>query len=421
MSNGVRRRQTCRLCNSPRVELALPIAASPIADAYVPVSRLGEPQETYPLDLYLCQACGHVQNLDVVDPATLFRDYLFTTSSSGGLVEHFRRYAADVVSTLGMAPGSLVVEIGSNDGTLLGFFKEHGMRTLGVDPAREIAMQATRRGIETLAEFFGLDLARQIRASHGPASVVTANNVFAHMDDLADTVSGVREVLADDGIFVFEVSYLVDIVDRYLFDTVYHEHVSYHSIKPLAQFMERHGMQLVDVHRIASKGGSIRGFAQRRPEGRRPVQPVVPELIALEESRGFDRLPTYRDYGRRIDERSRQLNEFLDAQLAAGRMVAGYGASTTTTTLMWHFGLTRKLGFIVDDNPKKHGLYSPGCHIPIVPSSELYIRRPDVTVILAWNYAAPILARHARYMAEGGAFVVPLIDFKVHGPVAGQR
>ncbi|MGH2397412.1 MAG: methyltransferase domain-containing protein, partial [bacterium] len=298
MTENLRRRERCRMCDSRNLELALPIKPSPIADAYIPAARLGQPQETYPLDLYLCLDCSHVQNLDIVNPEVLFRDYLFTTSSSGGLVAHFKQYAADVVSQFQVKPGSLVVEIGSNDGSLLKFFKQEGMRVLGIDPAREIARQATQAGVETLPEFFGLGIATKIRKDYGDASVFCANNVFAHADDLADIVRGIREVLADDGIFVFEVSYLIDMVYKFLFDTVYHEHVSYHSIAPLAKFFERLGMQLIDVQRIASKGGSIRGFAQRRPEGKRRVESVIAEMIRLEQQRGFNKPAVYQDYAK---------------------------------------------------------------------------------------------------------------------------
>jgi SAM-dependent methyltransferase len=307
----------------------------------------------------------------------------------------------------------LVAEIGSNDGSLLTFFKQHGMQVLGIDPAREIARQATEAGINTLPEFFGSAIATNIRRDYGGASVLCANNVFAHADDLADIVRGIREVLADDGVFVFEVSYLVDIVDQFVFDTVYHEHVSHHSVKPLAKFFDRLGMQLIDVQRIPTKGGSIRGFAQRKPEGKRRVEPIVAELIQLERQRGFDTLAIYQDYAKRIDARKTALNEYLDGKIAKGKMIAGYGASTTSTTLMWHFELTRKLAFIADDNPKKYGLYCPGCHIPVVPSAELYVRRPDYVVILAWQFTEPIMKKHERFTREGGKFVVPLTELRV--------
>ena len=415
MAGNLRRRDRCRMCEGPRLELALPIKASPIADAYVPAARLGQVQPTYPLDLYLCLDCGHVQNLDIVDPETLFRDYLFLTSASGGLVEHFRGYAAEVISHFGIRPGSLVVEIGSNDGSLLRFFKDRGMKVLGVDPAREVARQATQGGVPTLPEFFGSAVASSIRAEHGPASVIAANNVFAHADDLADIVNGVRDLLADDGIFVFEVSYLVEIIDKFLFDTVYHEHVSYHSISPLARFFERLGMQLFDVQRIASKGGSIRGFAQRRAGGKRTQTAAVHELIALEQRRGLGSLEPYRAFEGRINVRKKALLDLLDKEVAKGALIAGYGASTTTTTLMWHFELTRKLAFLADDNPHKHGLFSPGAHIPVVPSGELYVRRPDYVIVLAWIYAEPIIRRHQRFLEEGGKFIIPLPELKVVG------
>jgi len=400
------------MCDGRKLELALPIRPSPIADAYVPAAALGRPQELFPLDLYLCTDCGHVQNVDIVSPELLFRDYLFTTSTSAGLVDHFRKYAAEVASKLGFRAGSLVVEIGSNDGSLLRFFKEQGMHVLGVDPAREIARQATEAGIPTLPDFFNSAAAADIRKQHGRASLVAANNVFAHADDLADIVEGIRDILADDGVFVFEVSYLVDIVDRFLFDTVYHEHVSYHSIAPLARFFNRLGMQLFEIDRVASKGGSFRGYAQRLPEGKRPVSPTVGEMIALEKEREFGALAVYQEFGRKIEARKQRLLNYLDRHTKPGSLVAAYGASTTTTTLMWHFELVRRIAFIADDNPRKHGLYSPASHIPVVPSEELYVRRPDMVIVLAWQYAQPIIRKHPAYLEGGGTFVVPLPDLR---------
>lgn len=413
MNSSLTRRDSCRLCGSKHLELALPIAASPIADAYVPRERLNEKQDLYPLDLYLCTACGHVQNIDVVNPEILFRDYIYVTSSSMGLVEHYRRYADDVVSQFSVKPGALALEIGSNDGSLLNFFKAKGLKVLGVDPARRIAEEATARGVPTLPEFFGSKLAESLRKEHGPATIVAANNVFAHADNLADIVQGIHTMLADDGVFIFEVSYLPDIVDRFLFDTVYHEHVSYHSIIPLAKFFEKLGMQLFDVQRISSKGGSIRGFAQRAAQGRHPVTSRVTELIAEENRRGFNQSAIYHAYDAAISARKAAVAKVVDEARARGKTVAGYGASTTVTTLMWHFDLAQKLDFLVDDNPLKHGLFAPKCHLPVLPSEELYTRRPDYVLILAWNFAEPIMKRHQRYIAEGGTFVIPLPELKV--------
>jgi len=387
---------------------------SAIADHYVPEDRLAQTQPEYPLDLYLCLDCGHVQNIDVVDPSLLFRDYHYKTSSSLGLVEHYRRYATEVTAEAGAKPGALVVEIGSNDGSLLGFFKQQGLRVLGVDPAVQIAASATQSGVPTIPEFFTEALARRIVDEHGPAEIVAANNVFAHADDLGDITRGIATCLSKSGMFVFEVSYLTDIVDRFLFDTVYHEHVSYHSIRPLAAFFERNGLMLIDVRRNQSKGGSIRGYAQRL-DGTREPAPVVQSLIDDEHHRGLDSIDLFRRYAEEIARRKLEVVSFIDAERAAGRVVAGYGASTTVTTLLAQFDLASRIDFLADDNPQKAGLFSPGAHLPVVPSEALYERRPDVVVILAWNYATLIIRKHERFLREGRRFLIPLPQMRVIG------
>jgi len=408
----LKHRESCRLCQSGNLELVLPIRPSPIADAYVPKEKINEEQVLYPLDLYLCLDCGHLQHLDIVNPEILFRNYIYVTSSSLGLVEHYRQYADETVNKYQVPPGSLVVEIGSNDGSLLKFFKEeHQMQVLGIDPARRIAKEATERGIPTLPEFFSSNLAEKIRKEHGPAKIITANNVFAHADDLADIVKGIRLLLSDDGFFVFEVSYLLDIVDQFLFDTVYHEHVSYHSVLPLKKFFESIGMQLFEINRISSKGGSIRGVAQRIPEGKRDVQPIIGELLQIEEDRGLNKPEIFKKYSHAIEERKNVLNKFLDGAINEGKIIAGYGASTTVTTLMNHFLLSKKIEFLVDDNTEKHNTYSPASHIPVLPSDIIYEKKPDYIVILAWQYAEPIMKKHKRYVEEGGSFIVPLPEF----------
>jgi SAM-dependent methyltransferase len=414
-SGSMSRRNTCRLCDSADLRLAVPLNPSPIADAFVTSGGLGVPQDSYPLDLYLCVSCGHIQNLDIINPNLLFRDYLFTTGSSEGLQRHFSRYATDLISDCDLSAGSLVVEVGSNDGTLLSEFKQHGMRVVGIDPATEIAALASARGIPTINDFLTVEIARRIRLEHGSAQLVCANNVFAHADDLVAMVEAVRELLADSGLFVFEATYLVDLVDKMLFDTVYHEHVSYHSVGPLVQFFRRYGMELINVTRNSSKGGSIRGYAQLASTGQRSVHSDVAAMIENERRRGFDQLSTYENYSKSIEERKKALADFVTERIGKDVLIAGYGASTTTTTLMWNFELTRTLSFIVDDNVKKHGLYAPGCHVPVVPSTELYVRRPDFTIVLAWQYAEAIINKHAEYLAQGGKFVVPLPVLSIIG------
>jgi SAM-dependent methyltransferase len=330
-----------------------------------------------------------------------------------GLVEHFKTYAKAVVEDEKIPQGSLAVELGSNDGSLLKAFKALGMRVVGVDPARSIAAAATAEGIPTLPEFFSADIAAGIRADSGPASVVCANNVFAHIDDMSDLVKGIRTLLADDGIFVFEASYVPDMIDGMVFDTIYHEHVSHHTLRPLERFFGRFDMTLFDVKRVATKGGSIRGFAQVKSTGRRPQSPQLLQMLAEEERRELGKPEIYRAFYRRIEERRVQNLAYIDQCVAAGQKVAAYGAATTATTLLFHFELGSRLSFVVDDNPIKHGLYSPVLHLPVHPSSALYTEKPGLVVILAWTYATPIIKRHAAYLQAGGKFLVPLPEMRV--------
>jgi len=413
MKDAVIKKENCRLCNSANLQLVVNIHPSPIADAYVKKRQLDEVQDLYPLDLYICEDCGHVQNLYVVNPDLLFRDYTFFTSNFKGLVEHFRQYTEDVVNTYGFKDGDLAVEIGSNDGTFLLFLKEKGMRVLGIDPAFDAAKLANEKGAQTLPTYFTEKLANDILAEHGKAKLVIANNVFAHSDNLIDIISGIERILSEDGIFIFEASYLTDIVDRFLFDTVYHEHVSYHSINPLQKAFARKGLEIFNIVRNKSKGGSIRCFVKRITSAKREVQPVVNEYVQDEISRGLDKKEVFQKYNNDILRKKDELLKLVDSLLAEGKKIVGYGASTTVTTLMWHFDLTDKLLFLVDDNKVKQYMFSPRNHYEVLPSAELVNRDIDYVVILAWNYADPIIANNKAFAEKGGKFIVPLPELKI--------
>jgi len=235
-ADAYRTRESCRLCSSRALERVLSLTPTPPANAFVTAVERDRPQPVFPLDLHFCRDCGHVQLLTVVDPRVLFENYVYVSGTSPVFVRHFEAYADDVMRYFSLEHGALAVDIGSNDGTLLGFFQKAGLRILGIDPAKAIAEAATARGIPTIAGFFTPASAARIRAEHGPAAVITANNVFAHIDDLSGVTEGVRSLLSPDGVFVFEVSYLVDVIEKTLFDTIYHEHLCYHSVRPLIPF-----------------------------------------------------------------------------------------------------------------------------------------------------------------------------------------
>ena len=407
-------RDDCRLCGATCLELVMPILPSPIGDAFVSKDKLTEAQELFPLDTYFCLECSHVQNLDVVNPNILFRDYTYKTSASLGLVDHFQKYAEEVIGALNIPRDSLVVEMGSNDGSLLKAFKNKGMLVLGIDPAVNIANTASIEGVTTIPEFFSSHLAKKILVETGSAQLFCANNVFAHIDDIADIVHGVRTVLDQHGTFVFEVSYLPDMVDKFVFDTIYHEHVSHHSLIPLERFFNTLDMTLFHVERIPTKGGSIRGFAQPLSTGVRAKTPSLNNLMDIEKKRGFNRPEIYHKFFKNIEKRKRETLEFINNAICNKKTVSAYGASTTATTLLYHFELENLVSFIYDDNPIKHSLYSPGAHIPVLPSEKIYEKKPDIIIILAWQYAEIIIKKHKEYIESGGCFLAPLPYLKIN-------
>ena len=411
------RRPDCRLCGSTDLADAFKLTPTPLANAFVSRPRLAEADPVYPLEVALCRSCGHVQLRDVVEPGALFENYLYVSGTSPSFVQHFECYANDLARRYRPAPGSLIVDVGSNDGTLLRFFKDLGFRVLGIDPAREIARAASQAGIETLPGFLTPELAARIVRERGQCALVTANNVFAHVDDIASFLRSIRTLLSPEGLFAFEVSYLADVYEKCLFDTVYHEHLDYHSVAPLVPFFAREGMELIHVDRVATHGGSIRGIVQHVRAGR-PVDRSVAELIAHERSLGLDREPAFAEYSRRIGRVKAELADLLGRLRAEGATVAGYGAPAKATTLMYHLGVgPEAVGFIVDDSPYKQDLYTPGMHIPVLPPSELAARKPDVLLILAWNFADAIIAKSQTFLREGGRIIVPLPEVRlISGP-----
>lgn len=407
------RRKNCRLCSCDYLTKILALTSTPPANAFVPASMLGTKQERFPLDLWMCDACKHVQLLDIVDPSALFSDYVYVSGTSSVFVKHFEDYAARVVLDLDLKPNDLVVDIGSNDGTLLRFFRQHGMAVLGVDPAKEIAARTTASGIETLPEFLSPSLAARIVYEHGPASVVTANNVFAHADDLAGFTESVKAMLAPDGVFVFEVSYLADMYESTTVDLIYHEHVSCHSVSPLVPFFARHGMHLFAVERIATHGGSIRCFVQLKGGSYR-LRADVATAIEFENRLDLGDKETWTAFCGEVDHVGISLYRALKALKSEGKTIAGFGAPAKATTLMYHFGLDGSvIDFIVDDSPMKQGLFTPGLHIPVLPSSAITERKPDYLLILAWNFADSIVAKNQEFVNNGGRFIVPLPQLKV--------
>lgn len=412
MLSKCRRRQDCRLCGSQKLELVFALTPTPPANAFVSREQLSQQQEAYPLDVFFCQSCAHVQLLDVVDPGMLFSNYVYVSGTSPVFVDHFKQYAETVTSQFGEAKNQLVVDIGGNDGTLLKFFKAQGAQVLGIDPAQNIAERATQGGVETLPEFFTEELADKLASQRGAAKYIFANNVCAHIDNLADVMKGVKKFLAKDGVFVFEVSYLRDVVEKTLFDTIYHEHVDYHSLIPLGPFFERFGLTLFDAERVSSHGGSLRGYVCH--DSAYKTSERILALVEEESKLGLNKAETFVKYAEKINAlKSKFMNEIQRIK-AAGKKIVVFGAPAKATTLMYHFQMTPDyVEYIVDDSPLKQGLFSPGFHIPVYPSSKIYETKPDYVVILAWNFADSVIAKHEAFLNAGGRFVVPLPEMRI--------
>jgi SAM-dependent methyltransferase len=391
----------------------LGLPATPPANAFVPADKLGDAQRCYPLDVYFCQSCGHLQLLDVVDPEILFRDYVYVSGTSPSFVKHFQIYAEDCIARFTPSLGSMAIDIGSNDGTLLQFFKAAGMSVLGIDPATKIAADATARGLETWPEFLDAGLAARILKEKGRAAIITANNVFAHVDDLAGLTGCIHSLLADDGVFVFEVSYAADVHANVLFDTIYHEHVDYHTVAPLIPFFEKHGLELFSTRRIATHGGSLRGYVQRA-NGPQKQDGSVAAMVADERARSLDQISGWTEFADRIDRVGRALSSLIADLKKQGKRIAGFGAPAKATTLMYRFGLDgAAVDYIVDDSPLKQGLFTPGKHVPVVAWAHTAQAWPDYMVILAWNFSDAIIANHREYLDKGGHFIVPLPELRI--------
>lgn len=408
-----RRRERCALCQSVRLTEVLNLGHTPLANEFVAEEEAANQQEVFPLVLVMCQSCKHVQIRDIVSSKRLFDNYLYATGTSPVTIEHFKNQAATLAENLKLSKDGFIVEIGSNDGTLLAEFKKLGYRNiLGVDPARSIAQTAVDRGVNTLKEFFTSTLAEHIVKARENANLVIANNVFAHAEDIRDIAIGARELIGRNGWFVFEVSYLMDIAEYLTFDTIYHEHFSYHALVPLVAMFDELGMKLYDAERVPGQvgRGSLRCYAA--PRSRKLVSNLrLDKLIEEEKKAGILWSDFYVNTKMQIAAAGGVLSGFLDERLAQGDTVVGYGAPAKLTTLMYSFGLgTKHAKFIVDDSEWKQGLFTPGLHIPVVPPTALINLPPkSVVVVYAWNFADDIIKRFANLDV---VWVVPAPKFR---------
>lgn len=400
-------RRTCRACLGLDLETVLSLGEQPPANAYLKPDELSRPEAKYPLDVRLCKNCGMVQLAHVVPPELLFRSYLFFTSSSRHMADHFSQLMTNCANEF-VPPGGLIVEIGSNDGTALSAIQRRDVRLLGIDPARNISVMAAARGVPTIAEFFTETLASEVRRVSGAAHLIVACNVLGHIDDLDDVCRGIKTMLAPDGAFVFEVPYLGDLVAKLEYDTIYHEHLSYFATKPLVTLLNRYGLRLERIERFEVHGGTIRCVA-RHGEG---MSWGVADWLNDDVELGMGDPLTWETHARQVAANRRALLARLLELKASGKCVIGYGAPAKGTVLLNYCGITTDLlPVVIDSTPAKQGLHVPGTHQPILAPSELERLTPDIILLLAWNHAPEIVAREQALIARGGRFLTPRLEF----------
>ncbi|MEK7063293.1 MAG: class I SAM-dependent methyltransferase [Patescibacteria group bacterium] len=401
---------TCRVCGGSDVTKFLSLGEHPPVDNFVAPTAVGD-EKRYPLEVYFCNTCKLVQLVDVVDADELFHTaYAYFSSASKPLVDHFRSYAEDIKKRY-IQSGDLVIDIGSNDGVLLQFFTDTA-RVLGIEPSENVAEVARQKGVDTVSGFLTTGMAEDIVKKYGKAKVVTANNVFAHIDNLDEIVRSVHALLTDDGVFVSESHYLLDLIEHAEFDTIYHEHLCYYSVRPLQHLFARFGMEVFDVERVPTHGGSIRVYA-RRASGE-PISDSVQQLLQLEERAGLysrERFDTFQTQVNAIRDR---LVSLVRGFRAEGKTVVGYGAPAKGNTLLNFCGFTAAdLAYITDTTPYKIGLLTPGSHIPVVSPDILQQETPDYVLLLAWNYRDFILEKEKALRERGAKFIIPIPKVEV--------
>ncbi len=400
----------CRLCKSIDLKPVIDLGNSPPPNNLLKKKDLNSKENIFPLKVNFCKDCGQLQLSHVVNPELMFSSYTYLSSV---MKDHFVTYAETVIKKIKPTKMSLVVEIGSNDGTLLKEFKKGGLKVLGVDPAKNIARTATAEGIYTIADFFNTKISAKIVKKYGKAQIIPANNVFAHINDLDEIVKAVNILLDDNGVFIIEFPYVLNLIKDNVFDSIYHEHLSYLAISPLSKFFQRFKMKIVDIKKTPVQGGSLMIFVQKSI-GKFKTSKSVSKYLKLEKENKLNKIPTYDIFFKKIKKTKTDLNKMLLKLKKQGKKIAGYGAPGRSTTLLNYFAIDKKiLEYIVDDNPLKVGLFTPGTHIPILKVAEIKKNPPDYLLILSWNYAKPIIQKLEYYKRAGGKFIIPVPKPKI--------
>ncbi len=391
------------------------LGLSPLCESYVASEDLAKPETLYPLHSFVCEKCFLVQLPEHVSPKAIFEEYAYFSSYSDSWLDHAKHYVASITERLGLDSHSLVVELASNDGYLLQYFLEGQIPVLGIEPAKNVARRAVEKGIPTVTEFFGVELAKQLAAENRRADLLLGNNVLAHVPEINDFVGGMKILLKPQGVITMEFPHLVRLIEENQFDTIYHEHFSYLSFTTVVEIFRAHGLRVFDVEELTTHGGSLRIYASQADDSSRQVSARAVALKKTEAEWGIDKVERYQAFGKQVEATKRGILRFLIEAKAEGKTIVGYGAPGKGNTLLNYCGIRSDfLDYTVDRSTYKQGKFTPGCRIPIYPPERIRETRPDFLFILPWNLKDEIMKQNGFIREWGGKFVVPIPEVKVY-------
>ena len=394
----------CYICGSAAPIRVMSLGDQPPSDAFLRPEDLNKPEAKYPLDLFFCETCSLVQLGFAVDPDVLFRDYVYNTGTNNSLRANFKALVEGIIPRFGLAKGDFVIDVGSNDGTLLENYIPHGINVLGIDPSSSTSL-AKERGIPTFVDYFNEETAKKVLAEYGKAKVITGTNVFAHVVELDSFMRGIVELLDEKGVFISENGYVVDMVEGLQYDSIYHEHLRYYSVTALAALFERFDMEMIDIERIPSHGGSIRVYAAKKHSF--PVSESVAALLSMEKEKGYTHKEAYLKFAKDVADTRTKLCEIISSLKRDGARIVGIGAPAKGNTLLNYCGLDAKIiDYLAEKSELKIGRYSPGMHIPVVDEARLFEEQPEAAILLSWNLAEE-LKKKLREKGYRGTFIVP--------------
>jgi SAM-dependent methyltransferase len=411
-SQLLRHDKNCRICKNSNIETVMRLADTPLEDQFLKEEFKHVEQTLFPLELAICTDCHYLHLPYIVNPEASYADYVYVSGVTVGLRDHYNDYAKQIIKDFDIADNSLVIDLGSNDGSMLASFKHVGMRVLGVEPAKAIAELANTNELPTINDFFTDEVVEKILDEYGHAKVVTANYMYANIDDVLSFTRLVEKVLDKDGIFVVQTGYHPEQMKINMFDYIYHEHFSYFTTEVLDKIFQSCGLNLIHAEKNRPKGGSLRVVSQLE-QGTRAKDTSVDNILEEERKNGMNQAQTYIDFAEQIRIIKNQILKELQELKNKGKRIVGLGASHSTTTLTYHFELAPFMEYLVDDNQLKYGSYSPGHHLPVYPSDKLYEDKPDYVILLAWQHTDSILNRHKAILDSGIKFIVPLPELKI--------